>query len=158
MTKTGFIIINIITLVSMIIVTGSFGYTFLGERTVLHCMGTLFDAGQLKKIKKRYFKVPVIALNIICILSKFHHTSIVPKASIMPILCIITELRICTSYSKGLMHCSLKTYCRICLKQLSHRRMPSSVCTASLSSRLHSGQIIAALRGSNVFAQYPGMI
>ena len=39
-------------------------------------------------------------------------------------------------------HC---THCKDCLKQLSHRRMPSSVCTASLSSRLHSGQIRALL-------------
>ena len=45
-----------------------------------------------------------------------------------------------------------------CSKQLSHRRMPSPVCTASLSNILHSGQIRAAFRGSTVLASNPGMI
>ena len=49
------------------------------------------------------------------------------------------------------------THAWVCsVKQLLHRRMPSSVCTASLSSSLHSGQIRAALWGSVV--SYPGMI
>lgn len=48
------------------------------------------------------------------------------------------------------------THCRIWSKQLAHKRMPSSVCTASLSNSLHSGQIRAALWGSVV--SYPGMI
>ena len=49
-------------------------------------------------------------------------------------------------------------HCWICSKQLSHRRMPSPVCTASLSNILHSGQIRAAFRGSTVLASNPGMI
>lgn len=46
----------------------------------------------------------------------------------------------------------------ICSKQLSHRRMPSPVCTASLSNLLHSGQIRATFRGSTVLASNPGII
>ena len=38
------------------------------------------------------------------------------------------------------------THAWVCsVKQLLHRRIPSSVCTASLSNSLHSGQIRAAL-------------
>ena len=45
--------------------------------------------------------------------------------------------------------------------QLLHRltrRSPSYACTASLSSRLHSGQIRVVFGGSTVFASYPGII
>ena len=55
----------------------------------------------------------------------------------------------------------LNAYFRICLRQLSHRRMPLSVCTASLRNNLHSGQIREALDvfgGSATFTSYPGMI
>ena len=59
--------------------------------------------------------------------------------------------------SKLLMNIIIDTYSWNCLKHVSHRRIPSPVCTASLSTKLHSGQIRAAFSGSTVFAPYPGI-
>ena len=59
--------------------------------------------------------------------------------------------------SKLLMNIIVDTYSWNCLKHVSHRRIPSPVCTASLSIILHSGQIRAAFGGSTVFAPYPGI-
>ena len=55
------------------------------------------------------------------------------------------------------MNIIIDTYTWNCLKHVSHRQIPSPVCTASLSSKLHSGQIRAAFSGSTVFAPYPGI-